>query len=156
MQEKKPRRNRTLNTVKKIVNVRAWLDYDRLAAMNLYLVNGIKALFVPKKASEKSSVSFDDAIREMNLTPAMLKKRAKGLYRLSFLMSFVALLIFIYTGYNLYQGYWAAAMVSFVIMGIAVTMACRYHFWYYQIKVRRLGCTFQEWFYMGVLGKPKP
>jgi intracellular multiplication protein IcmV len=54
-------------------------------------------------------------------------------------------------GYQLFYGSYQAAIVSFIILWIALVLAFRYHFWYFQIKNRKLGCTVYEW-YRGLLG----
>ena len=38
---------------------------------------------------------------------------------------------------------------------IALVLAFRYHFWYFQMKQHKLGCTFNEWYRQGLLGEKK-
>ena len=57
-----------------------------------------------------------------------------------------ACLIFVYAGYQFFYGSIKAFIVSLVVMLIALVLAFRYHFWYFQIKQRKLGCTFNEWY----------
>jgi intracellular multiplication protein IcmV len=48
-----------------------------------------------------------------------------------------------------------AFIVSLVVTLIALILAYRYHFWYFQMKQRKLGCTFSEWYKQGLFGEKK-
>lgn len=135
----------------RIFNVRAWFDWDRLKSFTSFLVNGFSRLFVPQKNTQVES--FDAAQKQFNLSDADLLLKQKALYRLSIVMTAVAFLILIYAGYHLFYGTIKATIISLVVMMIALVLAFRYHFWYFQIKVRKLGCTFQEWYRQGLLGE---
>lgn len=153
---KKQKYSRVVSVIKGIFNIRSWADYDRMKSFTLYLFNGIKKMLIPQpKVNEDISASkkaFDDQFAAMNLTDQELSDRAKGLYRLSIVMCFVAVGIFGYTLYQLVQGGYRAVMVSLVLTAISLVLAFRYHFWYFQIKERRLGCTIRQWYRQGLLG----
>jgi intracellular multiplication protein IcmV len=152
---KKRKTSRIVGLFKSIFNVRSWLDYDRIKAFTLYLWNGIKKMVIPQKVEvteQDASQSFRTMVASMNLSEQDLASRAKGLYRLSLLMCFVSLLIFGYAIYQIVSGHWKATIVSLVVTLIGLVLAFRYHFWYFQIKERKLGCTFQEWYKRGLLG----
>ncbi len=148
---KKKSGSRIGRVFKRIINIRAWSDWDRMKAYTQYLVTGIKRLFVPQKHIE--SESFETAMTKMNLTDADLLIKQNALFRLSVIMSVAAILIFGYAGYQLFYGTFKAAFISLVVMTIALVLAYRYHFWYFQIKHRKLGCTFNEWYRQGILGE---
>lgn len=150
---KKKKHNRTMHTLKSIFNVREWMDYDRLKSFSKFLSQGAKTMFVPQSSEKKEkTISFAAMAKQMNLTDDMLKARSQALYRLSLLMCFLATCIAIYCAYHIFLGNIAAAILSFIVMLIALSLACRYHFWYFQIKKRKLGCTFKEWYREGLLG----
>jgi intracellular multiplication protein IcmV len=135
----------------RIFNIRTWFDWDRIKSFTLALRNGIKSLFIPQKSDRVES--FDSAITKLKLTDAELLLKQNALYRLSIVMTLAAFLILVYTGYQLFYGSYKAVLVSFVVMMIALVLAFRYHFWYFQIKRRKLGCTFEEWFRQGLMGE---
>ena len=149
---KKKKHNRTVSTFKNIFNVREWLDYNRLKSFTVYLYHGIRKMVVPGATSDEKKMSFEAAVKEMKLTDEALKSRALGLYRLSLLMCVIAGLIAVYCIYHIYLGNIAAALLSLIVMMISLALACRYHFWYFQIKKRKLGCTLKEWYQEGLLG----
>lgn len=147
------KQSRIVKLVGSILNVRAWFDWERVRSFTLYLSNGFKRLFVPQQNKEVES--FDEAATKLNLSDAALMTKQKALFRLSIVMLIAAGLILSYAGYQLFYGSLPAVIVSLIVTLIALTLAFRYHFWYYQIKNRKLGCTFDEWFKQGLLGEKK-
>lgn len=150
---KKQSESKIVRLISRILNVRSWFDWERMKSFTLYLVNGFKQLFVPQQNIE--SESFKEATKQLDIDDATLLSKEKALFRLSLLMLLIAGLIFGYAGYQLFYGSYKAVIVSFIVMLIALTLAFRYHFWYFQIKKRKLGCTFDEWFRQGLLGEKK-
>lgn len=133
-----------------IIDVRGWFDWDRMKAFTQYLVSGIGQLFVPQKA--KVVEPFEEAKARMNLTDSELLARQKGLFRLSIIMVVFAILLFVYAVTLLVEGSIRGFILGLVVTTIALILAFRYHFWYFQIKERKLGCTIQEWFKQGIMG----
>jgi intracellular multiplication protein IcmV len=150
---KKQTDSKIIKMLGSILNVRAWFDWDRVKAFTLYLINGFKRLFVPKKNVETES--FAEATAKLDINDESLQIKQKALFRLSIIMLISAIAIFGYAGYQLIFGSFKAMIVSLVVTLIALTLAFRYHFWYYQIKQRKLGCSFDEWFKQGLLGEKK-
>ncbi|STY28128.1 intracellular multiplication protein IcmV [Legionella wadsworthii] len=151
------KRSRIVNLITRIINVRRWFDWERMRAFTLYLVNGFKRLFLPqeKVEGETPTESFSEAAELLHLSDENIIAKQKALFRLSIIMVLAALLIFAYAVYQLFYGSIRAFLVSLVVTFIALVLAFRYHFWYYQIKNRRLGCTFNEWYRQGLLGGKK-
>lgn len=142
--------SRIVNVVKSIFNVRRWSDFDRMKAFTVYLGDGFKKMFVPQR--QQGGQTFEEAMSKYHLTEADLIQQQKALYRLSILMCAAAFLIFSYAVFNIFYGSIIAMLISLVVTLIALSLAFRYHFWYYQIKVRKLGCSFKEWYRQGFLG----
>ncbi len=147
---KKKSGSRIGHVLKRIFNFKSWLDVDRIKLFTLYLLNAFKKIFVPNSATE--SESFNLAKSRLNLSDSELAARQAGLLRLSIIMVAVGFVMFIYTAYLLYHGSFKGGVISIVLMLIALVLAFRYHFWYFQIKERKLGCTIQEWFKQGLMG----
>ena len=147
---KKKSGSRTKLLFNRIINVRSWADWDRMKAYTVYLGKSAKNLFVPQ--DQIASESFAAAKARLNLSDSELLIRQKSLYRLSLLMVFIAFLVLVYAVYHLVLANFLAFFVSIVIMLIALVLAFRYHFWYFQIKEHKLGCSVREWFYQGFMG----
>ncbi len=147
---KKRSSSRTKNVFRRIFNVKTWGDWDRMRSFTLYLTRGFKKFFIPQKAEVRES--FEAAKARLNLSDKDLIARQKGLLRLSLLMVSMAVVLFIYAIYHFFTGGYIAFILSLVVMAIALVLAFRYHFWYFQIKNRKLGCTLNEWFMQGIMG----
>ncbi len=127
----------------KVIQINYWLDWARVKAGTSYLKQSVVTLFTPQK--EIKAESFKVAVKTFQLNEAELLIKQKALFRLSIMMLCAAVLIFSYAIYQLLYGSIHATLISLVVMGIALVLAFRYHFWYFQIKNHKLGCTFQEW-----------
>jgi intracellular multiplication protein IcmV len=138
--------------ISRVLNVRSWLDWDRMKSFTFYLIDGFKKFFIPQKPNGKNGESFQAAKKRLNLSDSDIMARQIGLLRLSILMILIAVLIFVYSVYLLVVGAYTGGVVALVVTLIAVVLAFRYHFWYFQIRERKLGCTIQEWFKQGLMG----
>ncbi|KTD12994.1 type IVB secretion system protein IcmV [Legionella jamestowniensis] len=141
---------RLVGIIKRIFNVRAWIDFDRVRAFTAYLAAGFQKMFIPQQT--EAGESFEAAVARMNLSEQELQAKQIALYRLSLLMCLVAVGIFAYSIYHLYYGSYRAVIVSLVLVLVALVLAFRYHFWYFQIKERKLGCSIREWYREGLKG----
>lgn len=142
--------SRTANAFGRIFNVRTWVDFDRMKGFTSYLTQGFRKMFIPQK--QETGESFEQAMTRLNLNEKDLKSRQSALYRLSLLMCVAAFFIFAYGIYHLFTGGYKATIISLAVMLIAIALAFRYHFWYFQIKERKLGCTLKEWYRKGLMG----
>ncbi len=150
---KKKKGSRIGLALKRVFKFRYWADFDRIKAYSQYLWDLFKRLFIPQVRDDKDSqVLFEESVQQMKLSEADLKNREVALKRMSILMTVLASLVFLYSFYHLFYGSWQAALLCYSVTLIAVALAFRYHFWYFQIKERKLGCTFSEWLREGLLG----
>ena len=89
--------------------------------------------------------TFEQAIERLHLTEKDIQKRQQHFLTLSLIFSFFALLVTIYCIYLAWNAHWIAAIISFSVVLIILTQVFRYHFWHFQVKQRRLGCSLKEW-----------
>jgi len=148
---KKTSESRIVKVFTRIINIRDWFDWDRVKAFTIYLANGFRRLFVPQKTTDVES--FDEAMKRLGISEQSLLAKQKALFRLAILMLAAAGLMLVYLVYQIFFGSYKAVILSIVVILIAFTLAFRYHFWYFQIKHRKLGCSFIEWFRQGLLGE---
>ena len=127
-------------------NFRAWADWDRSKFIATYFLTIFERFFVLKRKPKASSESFDTAVAKFNLDQKELKAKALGLKRLSYTLVLMAVFLFCYGIYQLCYGSLRGVLISVVETGIALVLAFRYHFWYFQIEHRKLGCSVKEWF----------
>lgn len=140
-----------IGTIKSIFNVRLWTDADRVKSYWQYIVSTVKKFFVPQQKAQTES--FEDAKIRMNLSDADLNVRKRALFQLCMLMCGISFLLFLYAIYQCVYGGIPGFLLTCSIMCVALVMAFRYHFWYFQIKEKKLGCSIREWFKFGLLGE---
>ena len=147
-------KSQTRRLLRTIFNPKVWMDLDQVKHSTNYITNGTKKLFTMK---EKVSVGegFDATMKRLGIDNAGIEKQKKSLFRLSLLMVFLSFCVFSYSMTLIYSGSFHSAAASLVIFLVILALAFRYHFWYYQLKVRRLGCGLTEWFMSGLLGVDK-
>lgn len=129
-----------------IFNLRAWSDWNRVEQTYNYFLTVFRKLFVIRAVDPSQIKSFDQTMEELGLTDETLEAKKKGLRRLYFTMLVLAGFFYVYGMYELLYGGFLSFILSVVFMFVALAMAFRYHFWCFQIKQRKLGCRFSEWF----------
>ena len=130
---------------------RNWVDWSRIKAGGEYISKGAKQIFF--HSPQRPTETFLEAQERMKLTDASLNSRGRALWRLSVLMTCLASALFLYSIYHLFLGTIHSAILTLALMLVSLAFAFRYHFWYFQITQHKLGCSFNDWFRDGLLGK---
>lgn len=138
--------------VNKFFNVRAWSDWDRSESIATYFLKILRRLFVPQQEKKSDVKSFEDAVKALQLTDEDLQSKAKSLKRLCVFMIGLGLCFYGYGMYQLIYGGVLGVVLSVILMLISFALAFRYHFWYFQIVHRKLGCKITEWFKESFMG----
>jgi intracellular multiplication protein IcmV len=138
--------------IKKFFNVRAWSDWDRSESIATYFLNIIRRLFLPQYGKKTDTKSFEDVVKGLQLTEEDLRLRATNLKRLCVFMVILGGGFYCYAMYQLLYGSILGVVLSCVLMFISFALAFRYHFWYFQIEHRKLGCKISEWFKGSFMG----
>lgn len=138
-------------TFKPFVNVHEWLGLRNLAMMTRGLVTTISAVFSPRKIERTES--FEEAIKRLNLTPQDLKEKQNSFFKIALSMGALGAICLIYMLYLLWSGFLGAGLIAFVVALIIFAYAFRFHFWYFQLKNKKLGCTVKEWLDAKVSGE---
>lgn len=129
--------------IKPFVNVKAWMGYTQLKEGAVSIGGSLKDIFTPAKGGVEET--FEEAMQRMNLTEADIQKRKKEFFRLFIIYLIIALGTLGYTIYLANQHAIMATIASFAVTLVIVAQAFRFHFWLFQLKQRKLGCTFREW-----------
>lgn len=110
----------------------------------------IKSVFKRSKATNPET--FDEALERMSITEADLKERYLDYQKMYYLFLAVASALFLYSFYLLFTGFLFAFFLSLSVTALSAVMAFKRHFWMFQVRQRRLGCTLREW-WQDVSGK---
>ena len=103
----------------------------------------IKDVFKRSKATNPET--FDEALERMSITEVDLKKRYIDYQKMYYLFMFLSLGLFFYSFYLLFIGYYFALFLGLAVTALSLVQAFKRHFWMFQVRQRRLGCTFREW-----------
>ncbi|MFZ4076399.1 MAG: type IVB secretion system protein IcmV [Legionellaceae bacterium] len=140
-------------TLSRIFKVRYWTDYDRNKNFFMAMLETAKRFLIP--VTSETVETFDEARVRLKLTDDMILMQKKSLFRLSLLMACFGCGLFIYAIYQLVCGAFLATLVSLMVMAFAFVLGFRYHFLYFQIEQKKLGCSLHTWFHQGLL-REKP
>lgn len=133
-----------------IFKPKEWSSYEMMREITEYLIEGFMRLFVLRKESQ--SEQLDQVMHRYSLSEKDILARKRVFFRMALLMLLVSVAVFSYTMYHLLYAHYRAVMLSSVVFLLSLTVAFRYHFWYFQLKKRKLGCSFKEWLRSGLLG----
>ncbi len=139
------------------VRIRQWMGYDQIVG-NLGFIQTIFALFSKKiiKRSDQSAESFEMSLQRLGLTEQDLKHRMRISRQLIAFYICLAIVAFSYTIFIFHRGFWITGFMCSMLTLLFLGYTFREHFNYFQMKQRRLGCTFQEWLaWVGRGGKVK-
>ena len=129
--------------IKPHVDAPTWVDLNFLSSSITNLVNTFKKVGIPKQATYQEE--FEEAVSRLNLTEEILNNRLKEFRRLQFIFMMLALFSIFYLIILLLKHKFPNAIICSSFILIISSQSFRDKFWIFQIKQRKLGCTFKEW-----------
>lgn len=126
------------------VNVFGWLGYSTIKDITRGMVGTAKIYLVPQEEVDDKE-SFNEAQQRLKLSEQAMTEKAQDFFRVFLIYAIIAGFIFLYAFFLLFDGYFRSFFLAAVIGCLALANAFRYHFWYFQIKNKKLGCTLKEW-----------
>ena len=121
-----------------------WIDYQSLKNLNFTLFNQIRALFAVPKPQRKET--FEQAVKRFGLNVEELEniKQSYQGYAILFLLISIGIGLFSFYLIFHYKTFFGF-LIGAAVVAFSLAQAFRYDFWAFQIKQRKLGCTFAEW-----------
>ena len=139
-------RNYVKNTVKDNVNVKGWAAWDTIKQNSKTIGSLIQDLKAPDLSKSVVKITFAETMKKYGLTEKDLQRRMKTHL---FVAVFCAVLGFGAIGWGIYllsKGMITSALVALALAALMLAYTFREHFFYFQIKQRRLDCAVKEWF----------
>jgi len=129
---------------KTFFNPSGWLGYNELSAHTKFMKETIKETL--SKPEPEYEETFEQAMERQNLKDADVDQIATQYLTYSIALVAIAAVTFA-AGFIFVLEYksFPGLLLCFAVTGILGAQAFRFNFWYFQIKQRKLGCTFQEW-----------
>ncbi len=149
----KKKYKRTKGVIARSFNFRKWGNYDEWLEIAQELLETVKNLFVPQVPKKKEHLK--SAMKRLKLSEQEVLKKQRNLGLLALLSLTLGFLALAYLAWVIQQGHWAATPLSIATAVIAFALFFRYHFWYFQLRKGKLGCTVSEWLKEGFRRKPK-
>ena len=104
----------------------------------------MKYLFVVRKPERKET--FSQAVERYKLDEKILKERQKQFFFTAMVYLACCLSVLLYAIFLCINAHYKAMTIAFAFTFMLFSLFFREHFWYTQIKHKRLGFTFGEWF----------
>lgn len=136
-------------TRKTFFNPLGWLNYNELKTYNRIIWDNIKN--IGDVETPTRTETFDEAVQRFDLTDAEVKRISDTYLLYAIVLVMIAAFSFagafvVLIGYGTFAGF----ILALLCTALLLCFAFRFHFWHFQIKHRKLGCTIQEWW----RGKP--
>lgn len=125
------------------IRPKKWISWDFISDNTKKNYNVVKKVFTIQEPERKET--FLQAMHRHGLNDGQVKKLAQKYTYYSYFFLAMGLGIFLYGVQGLISGHLAQFLGSFCLTSFILSMAFRYNFWAYQIKVKKLGCTFAQW-----------
>ena len=130
-----------------LVNVKKWSSYDDIVDNAKFVAKSFKDLYKPKKEVGIKDASFDELVKRLQLSEEDIKQRSKYFLYYFLVYFFSAVCLFGYLSYLIMvNGRLLSILVTLILAVLMLVYALREHFWYMQLKKRKVGCTFKDWF----------
>ena len=128
-----------------VVNVRVdhWLGIDYIKHTIGQTVASAREIFIPEKSERKET--FEESLQRLDITTEELKAKASDFTSLFAIHLLIALIIFCYSIFLFYSSNWGGGAMALCLVTYPLSLAFRFHFWLFQIKNRKLGCSIQDW-----------
>jgi hypothetical protein len=132
-------------TFKRFFDVGSWLGLNEIKRNTGNIKDLFKALFTVQKPEIKET--FDQAVSRYNLNSEDLEEKKNMFFKTSMVYLAALFCMLLYTIYLFINELYKPAFMAIAFSCVLFSMFFREHFWYTQIKSKRLGFTFVEWFF---------
>lgn len=141
--QKKQRRSVVGGIARRFANVPLWVNMTYIKETNTSLFGYLKNIFKIDKSRREES--FEQALQRLGVGEADLKAKAKTNRINMFVFGTGVVLMVVYSGYLLFTGSIRGTILALAVTILLLVKTYQYSFWNFQIKHRKLGCTFKEW-----------
>lgn len=131
--------------ISKVFSPSQWMGYDSLRQNGLLIGRIFRRSMGQDKTKKLQGLSFEQCKAHFNLTDADIEIKMKNMLQILWFCLILAALCLAYSIYLFIAAKVLAGFVTLILMGVMLSYAFREHFNYFQMKQRRLGCTFKQW-----------
>jgi intracellular multiplication protein IcmV len=128
--------------LKPLVNVKLWMGLSQLIVNAKAILRNFNGMKVRRPAVRKET--FEEAVARLSFSEDDIKNRMRSCLTLAIIYYFASLLFLVYTIYMIVH-LQLGMVLGLLITTLMAVFAYREHFWYFQLKTRRLGNSFRNW-----------
>ncbi len=129
---------------KTFINPLAWIGAKELKTTNKIIRDTLKESFAIPKPERIEE--FDQAMERQNMSEAdLIKMDRQYLINTAIFLGLGIFSFFAGFYYLIHYKTLSGMLLCFATAMLFLSQAFRFHFWHFQIKHRKLGCTFKEW-----------
>lgn len=122
-----------------------WLGIGMLTGMFSFCRDIFMMVFMPNKLAKPVQETYEEAVARMKLTDADLENRKKMFMTQMILYLSAGIAVLAYAVWLAFSGFITATFIAILVSILSMAYAFRSHFWLFQMKQKRLGCTFKEY-----------
>lgn len=131
---------------KPLVNFPLWLGWKQISSSTKDIKETAEFIFNKSDPKEKKKETFEQAVYRLRLDEKDIHRRAMNFLRLAIFYLVFSFVLFIYAIYLFLEtSHLLAVAMTFALSIVLLAYAYREHFWYFQLKKRKFGCTLKEW-----------
>lgn len=134
------------NSVGSGLSPKKWIGFNQLKSDSTTLGRIFRGVFNRSKSEAEKKETFEEAVKRLNLTEKEIQKRMKSAKELVIIFIGFGGLLFLYTIYQWTGGRVISGFICLTLSLLTFAYAFREHFNLFQMRNRRLGCTYKEWF----------
>lgn len=143
--ENKKSRSGLFSYMNSFVDFRKWMSLDNVKKNASDVKSLVEGTF-EQEGSETHKDNFEDIVKKIGLTAEDIEKKKMDYLTIAVFVLALAIGMLAYAFYMLLVVESILAFgASLGIVSALLSVAFRFHFWYYQFARRKLGCTVKEW-----------
>ncbi len=122
-----------------------WMGLGLIAGVFRLVRDIFVTVFMPGKRETEPAETFEEAVVRMKLSKADLEERQKVFFVQTILYLIMGICILGYTVWLAFTKQYTGMFLAFLVAMLSMAYAFRSHFWLFQLKKKKLGCTFKEY-----------
>lgn len=129
--------------LKSLVDFPRWMGWLQIKDSAKEVQNLAKIVMSPETAKHKET--FEEAVKRLNLTDQEIKRQTNRHFAMFLIFLIMTLVLMAYSIYLLINHHYQGFLLGTFVGVLSSSFAFREHFYYFQMKTRRLGCTLKDW-----------
>lgn len=134
------------NTMKSNINVKAWTSWDTVKANTKTIGDITKDLKAPDVRAPRKAETFETVVNKLGLSEVDVHARMRSHFFVAVVCTLLGMVSFFWMIFLFTKGMYLSGLMAFSVSILMFAYAFSEHFKYFQMKQKKLNCTFKEWF----------